>query len=284
MPAQTGHMDTTGGKRHGSNVGCELTVEIDSPASLVVQVAVARRPGVSLEERLEVTGGPPSTTVHEFVGADGDRQHLVHAEPGTLTLRYEAKVTRPDDPEYERVTDEQRFVALRPSRYCPSDRIAGFARSRFGDLPTAAQRVHAICEYVWTQLTYEAETSGPGTDAVDTLLSGRGVCRDFAHLVAALCRAVEVPARTVSVYAPGLSPMDFHAVVEAAIDGLWRVWDATRLAPRPTLVRIATGRDAADTAFMTVLSGRAVLRRLGVTAVSAGDLPFDGHVQSAVLA
>ena len=52
------------------------------------------------------------------------------------------------------------------------------------------------------------------------------------------------------MYAPGLYPMDFHAVAEAFVEGHWRVVDATLLAPRQTLVRIATGRDAADTAFL----------------------------------
>ena len=52
---------------------------------------------------------------------------------------------------------------------------------------------------------------------------------------------------------PGLYPMDFHAVAEAYVDGGWYVVDATTLAPRQTLVRIATGRDAADTAFLTVI-------------------------------
>jgi hypothetical protein len=43
--------------------------------------------------------------------------------------------------------------------------------------------------------------------------------------------------------------MDFHAVFEAFENGCWCVHDATGLAPRPSLVRIVTGRDAADTAF-----------------------------------
>jgi len=115
------------------------------------------------------------------------------------------------------------------------------------------------------------------TDAIDTLLTGTGVCRDYAHLVAMLCRAVEVPARVAAVYAPGLSPMDFHLVVETEIDGLWRVWDATRLAPRTALVRIATGRDAADVAFATVISGRALFTGMEITAVVDGDLPVDDH-------
>lgn len=100
------------------------------------------------------------------------------------------------------------------------------------------------------------------------------MCRDYAHLCVALLRGLGIPARLVAVYAPGLAPMDFHAVAEAWIGDAWRVVDATTLAPRSTLVRIATGRDAADTAFLTVVSGRADLVDVEVTAV-ADLLPAD---------
>ena len=109
-------------------------------------------------------------------------------------------------------------------------------------------------------------SSDPIDGAVDTLLAGAGVCRDFAHLVVALLRAVNVPARVVSVYAPGLYPMDFHAVAEAFVEGQWRVVDGTLLAPRQALVRIATGRDAADIAFLDNHKGAITLNKLVVTA------------------
>jgi transglutaminase-like putative cysteine protease len=110
---------------------------------------------------------------------------------------------------------------------------------------------------------------------VDTLLAGAGVCRDFAHLAVALLRAVNVPSRVVSVYAPGLYPMDFHAVAEAFVEGQWRVVDGTLLAPRQSLVRIATGRDAADIAFLDNHKGAIELSKLTVTAIVDGDLPRD---------
>jgi transglutaminase-like putative cysteine protease len=175
------------------------------------------------------------------------------------------------------VTDRDRVEALRPSRYCPSDRVAGLARSRFGSPKTAVDRVRAVCDYVRQEIVYVPGSSGPSTDGVDTLLAGAGVCRDFAHVVAMLCRAVDVPARIAAVYAPGLAPMDLHAVVETELDGHWWVWDATGLAPRQSLVRIATGRDAADTAFVTLVSGEAQLQGLEVVAVAAGPLPADDH-------
>jgi transglutaminase-like putative cysteine protease len=111
--------------------------------------------------------------------------------------------------------------------------------------------------------------------AEDTLLTGKGTCRDFAHLGVALCRATGIPARFAAVYAPGLSPMDFHAVYEANEDGRWYVYDSTGLAPRASLVRIATGRDAADTAFAAVTRGNAELESIEVGAVALPDLPSD---------
>jgi transglutaminase-like putative cysteine protease len=101
------------------------------------------------------------------------------------------------------------------------------------------------------------------------------VCRDFAHLTVALLRANDVPARVVAVYAPGLDPMDFHAVAEACVDGAWYVVDPTCLAPRSSLLRIATGADAADTAFLTIINGVADLSVMEVTAVVDPDLPID---------
>ena len=77
------------------------------------------------------------------------------------------------------------------------------------------------------------------------------------------------------MYAPGLTPMDFHAVAEAVVDGAWRAVDATLLAARTSLVRTATGRDASDTAFLTVIGGAVDLVGIEVTAVIAGTLPTD---------
>ena len=118
-------------------------------------------------------------------------------------------------------------------------------------------------------------SSRPTDGAVATLMAGEGVCRDFAHLTCSLLRANDVAARVASVYAPGSSPMDFHAVTEALVDGRWVVIDPTGLAPRQSLVRIATGSDAADTAFLSTVGGRVDLTGIQVTAVAEPELPFD---------
>lgn len=249
-----------------SQVACTLGFAVTTPAEIVLQIAAA----VPETETLAISSDGRPVEAVELPG----RQHLVHAPAGRLAISYSA--TTVPGPQPPPVTEFERIVALRPSRYCPSDRIIGFAARQFGAQdPTTT--VRAITSWVHDNLTYESGSSGPSTDAIDTLVDGRGVCRDYAHLVATLCRALDIPARVAAVYAPGLSPMDFHLVVEAALAGAWTVWDATRLAPRQTLIRIATGRDAADTALATTLSGQLTLSNLMITAVAPGNLPTDDH-------
>lgn len=240
-----------------SEVGCTLEFDVTEPAEIALQVAAAGAATATL-----LVDGVPSDT------------SLITVGKGTVVVRYRATVPPGSAP--PPVGDEERIVGLRPSRYCPSDRLGGFAATRFGDGDPAAT-VRAITGWVHEHIAYQGGSSGPTTDAVDTLLAGAGVCRDFAHLTATLCRARDIPARVAAVYAPGLSPMDFHLVVETAIDGRWRVWDATRLAPRQSLMRIATGRDAADTAFATTLSGALTLTGTEILAVAGGNLPVDDH-------
>ena len=100
-------------------------------------------------------------------------------------------------------------------------------------------------------LIYVPGSSDGTTTAADTFVAQQGVCRDYAHLTAALIRSRDIPARLVSVYALDLDPPDFHAVVEVWLDGAWHIVDSTGLAPVETMVRIAVGRDATDIAFMT---------------------------------
>jgi transglutaminase-like putative cysteine protease len=171
------------------------------------------------------------------------------------------------------VTPAEWAEAMRPSRYCPSDQLEGFASTEFDRTLPPAKLVPAVADWVHRRLIYTSGASRPVDTAIDTLLAGRGVCRDYAHLTITLLRALEIPARLVAVYAPGLAPMDFHAVVEADIDGTWSVVDATRLAPTSSLVRICSGRDAADTAFLSLFGGVAQFRDMTVTATTAGPLP-----------
>jgi len=255
-------------------VAATLTYDIATPAVIALQIAAARRPD---DEALTTTVDGAPVAITEVAGSGGPlggRTHLVTCGRGQLVVTYAGNGPSPAARAIA-PTAFDRIVALRPSRYCPSDRLAGYAaRYRRGD---ELATVRAIVADVHDSLVYDATATGPTTDAIDTLLAGRGVCRDYAHLTVALCRAVDVPARVAAVYAPGLDPMDFHLVAETALADGWLVWDATRLAPRQSLVRVATGRDAADVAFGTVLSGTAQLVGMAITAVADGDLPTDDH-------
>ena len=230
------------------------------------------------------TARPVSSPVTEVEGAHGSRVQVVSVATGALAFDYRARVhpagTSSGGRGARDAIDPDGLTYLRQSRYAPSDELLGFANAELGHLPDDPGRAAAIASWVFERFAYTEGASGPLDTAVDTLLSGAGVCRDFAHVTVALCRALEIPARLVSAYAPGLSPMDFHAVAEVRVDGRWEVLDPTRLSSRPSLVRIATGRDAADTAFLTTMHGEAELTASEIFAVIDGDLPDDDHASS----
>jgi transglutaminase-like putative cysteine protease len=250
-----------------TDVAATLTVSSTAPATAFLQVAVA----TPVREQLTVLcDGAPLATEEVLVGEA--RVHRVELREGTTTVTYSATVD-PDGPPRP-VTFAAEAEALRPSRYCPSDQLEGYAATEFDRTLPRAELVTTVAGWVHDRLSYVSGASRPVDTAVDTLLLGQGVCRDYAHLTTTLLRALEVPARLVAVYAPGLDPMDFHAVVEADVDGTWCVVDATRLAPTASLVRICSGRDAADTAFLTLLGGIARFESMTVTAVVDGDLPL----------
>ena len=255
------------------NVAAELEVEITAATTLEFQIAVAPHPGTELWESLSfVLDGNP-VEVMEIRGVHGNRIHKLDVAAGYLSVDYSATII--GQTAMAPVTEYDRSMYLRPSRYAEADKFYGFAATEFRSYIDSTGLLETVSSWVGTRLSYVPGSSDPIDGAVETLLAGAGVCRDFAHLVVALLRAVNVPARVVSVYAPGLYPMDFHAVAEALVDGQWRVVDATLLAPRQSLVRIATGRDAADIAFLDNHNGAITLTKLLVTAVVDGDLPID---------
>jgi transglutaminase-like putative cysteine protease len=259
------------------DVGVHLGVDIIEPTSLEFQIAVARQANTEVFESLSFDMNGEQLQPTEVIGAHGSRIHKLDARQGRLTVDYTATVVGRADP--APVTDYDLSVYLRPSRYAESDKFFGFAAMEFGGYRDSATLLEKVSSWVGSRLSYVPGSSDPIDGAVDTLLAGAGVCRDFAHLAVALLRAVNVPARMVSVYAPGLQPMDFHAVAEAHVDGSWRVVDGTRLAPRQSLVRIATGRDSADTAFLDNHGGSVTLCDMRVFAVVDGELPRDSLEQ-----
>lgn len=254
-------------------VTSSLQLDVTVPATLALQIAVATdyQEGLLASEELVVTLDGARLAHREHASDHGTRLHVVEAPVGRVLVTYSAVIEGRAEPAKADEVDLLRY--LRPSRYAESDSLGPTAHSEFNGL-TGSDLLNAITSWVGTRLSYVPGSSDPTDGAVHTLLARQGVCRDYAHLVVALLRAVDVPARLVAVYAPGLEPMDFHAVAEAYVDGAWCVVDATTLAPRTSLVRIATGLDASDTAFLSVHHGRADLLSMEVGAV-VDELPSD---------
>ncbi|WP_197379098.1 transglutaminase-like domain-containing protein [Mycolicibacterium mengxianglii] len=255
------------------DVGADLDVYIAAPTTLEFQITVAPQPGLEVTEELSFELNGNKIEPQEIIGEHGSRIHKFDAGVGSLKASYSATVIGEAEP--PSVTDIDLSTYLRPSRYAEADKFFGFAATEFGQYADSATLLEKVSSWVGNRLSYVPGSSDPIDGAVDTLLAGAGVCRDYAHLSVALLRAVNVPARLVAVYAPGCQPMDFHAVAEAFIEGQWRVVDATYLAPRQTLVRISTGRDAADTAFLDNHNGSITLNSAIVRAVVDGNLPVD---------
>ncbi|MCY7395328.1 MAG: transglutaminase family protein [Nocardioides sp.] len=253
-------------------VGADLGFTALEPCEIELQIAVARTPGLQVEDTLTLIHEGTALTPRQVHTPHGGLLHLIDVPPGRMQLTYTATVR--GEAEVAGPSPADLSLYRRPSRYVESDTFGGFAFSEFGSAHDG-DLLTAVSSWVGTRLAYVPGSSGPTDGATETLLKGAGVCRDYAHLVVALLRALGVPARLTAVYAPGCVPMDFHAVAEAWVRGGWHVVDASALAPRSSLVRIATGRDAADTAFLTNNGGNLMLDWASVTAVADQGLPAD---------
>jgi transglutaminase-like putative cysteine protease len=140
---------------------------------------------------------------------------------------------------------------LFPSRYCQSDTLGRFAWQKFGKISSPYDQVQEVTNWISSNVEYLPGSSSSTTSTSEVLTQCAGVCRDFAHLGISLCRALNVPARYFTGYSCQLRPPDFHACFEAFIGGHWILFDATKLVPLDGLIRIGSGRDAADVSVCT---------------------------------
>jgi transglutaminase-like putative cysteine protease len=216
--------------------------------------------------------------------ATQNRQLRVQASAGPLNVAYRATVDLSHhmaEPGRIAEVPVARLPAdvlnyIYPSRYCQSDRLHRFAMREFGQQWQGYSRVQAIRDWVLQRTTFSSNTSNSNTSAIDTLLETVGVCRDFAHLMIALCRAINIPARfTTGIdYGadPALGPTDFHAYVEAYLGDRWYLFDPSGTAIPMGFVRFGTGRDAADVAFATIFgSVKSSAPRISIEAVAGAD-------------
>jgi transglutaminase-like putative cysteine protease len=246
-------------------VGCDLNCNIRSPTTFLFNVGVANTATQRLvREQFHLS---PDVAMQSFpIGLAGNQVQRFRLLPCTFRLRYEAVVTLGEGPELTASRKEQSYrdlppevlPYLNPSRFCESDLLGEHARGEFGKMQQGYSRVLAICDWIHQHIQYTPGSTTSHTTACDVLIQRQGVCRDFAHLGIAFCRALGIPARYVSGYGLGVDPPDFHGFFEAFLGERWHLFDPTRLAPIDGLVRIASGLDAADVPFVTWI-GSAVL-------------------------
>jgi transglutaminase-like putative cysteine protease len=237
-------------------IEADLDYDLPYPADVLLQVEAAALPDQRIEEEaLTIWSDHPIAAVS---GDEGIGQRCWARGEERITARYRAIVgiDRPPVRLADHAATPPRLLPgatvqyLLPSRYCQSDRLEGFVAREFAGLGGGAL-AQALVDWTGAALTYRAGVTSGETTALDTFASRTGVCRDYAHLLVALARAAEIPARCVAAYAPGVDPPDFHAVAELWLDGGWRLVDPTGMARAEEIARVCVGRDATDIAFMT---------------------------------
>jgi transglutaminase-like putative cysteine protease len=207
-------------------------------------------------ERYEVQPWVPAT---EYEDSFGNLCQRFTLPPGQSTLRVASEVLTEADlavaPDAPRTPPEELpdgvLQYLLQSRYCPSDKMEEQARQVAGGAQPGYGEVERIRRWIHENHEYRYGVSSQSTDALDTIAAKAGVCRDFAHVGAAMCRSLKIPARVVVGYLYQLDPMDLHAWFEAFVGGRWYTFDATQEQPRGGRVVVAYGRDVADVAFLS---------------------------------
>ncbi|UYV16710.1 transglutaminase-like domain-containing protein [Porphyrobacter sp. ULC335] len=238
----------------------QLHVQLDywfeNPCDVLLQVEAAAIPGQAIADARMTVSAHEQFAKVPAQDHIGERIWLRVA--GQMLVDYRARVTidriaadlakLPQVPLHQLPGEAVPY--LMPSRYCPSSRFADLVATEFANLQGGA-RIVAMRDWIADHLTYEPGASNADTTAVDTFVDRKGVCRDYAHLMIAFARSADIPARIASVYAPGVTPPDFHAVAEVFLDGAWHLVDATGMASAQDIAIIGIGRDIGDVAFLT---------------------------------
>ena len=238
------------------NIAVDLLYRFQAPTDVLLQIEAAQQADQKVvSEKLEV---PNPRELTRIASDDGVGNRIWFRAEGDVRCRFEAQVeikranaelqTLDATPLNRLPTDATRY--LMPSRFCHSDKFQSVAAAEFGGL-SGGVCIAAIRDWIGQSISYVPGSSDARTTVLDTYMQREGICRDFAHVLIALARASDIPARFASVYAPGVTPQDFHAVAEVYLAGEWHLVDATGMASPADIVRIGVGPDAANVAFLT---------------------------------
>ncbi len=239
------------------NVFTEMEYRVGAKSTLILSInALRNQHQTVLSEEFTIS---PYIKTEELAAVNGENRLIrFEVEDAALVkIGYKATVDncfklvdfadKPDIPVAQ--LDPIIIPYLNPSRYCQSDKLFRLANNYFGHIENSFTKVLTLTRWINKNIEYLSGFSNSNTSAFDTVTEQAGVCRDFAHLGITLCRALNVPARYFTGYSYKLKPADFHACFEAYIGGEWVLFDATGLAPLNGIVKISTGRDAADAAI-----------------------------------
>jgi transglutaminase-like putative cysteine protease len=245
--------------------GCHITYEVSVPTPVLFMLRP--RPDGHHLVTAENRSFEPGLPAFEFPDAHGNIACRSIFKPGRNDIRLDALVSVSSQPEpqaigelpvsiYELPTESLRYTL--PSRYCDSDKLLAFAWDHFGQINNGYERVQAICNWVHDNIEYRYGSTDPSISASDVVARRYGVCRDFAHVVIALCRTFNIPARYVTGHLPeigavvGGTPEDFHAYCEVYLGHQWFTFDARFNTPRIGRIKLSHGLDAVDGAFATI--------------------------------
>lgn len=246
-------------------VGYELRYAFPqpTPAILMLNIHYTRVAGLAVPDHIVVS---PAVPISGYRDGFGNWCCRIVAPQGKVIISSNAVITDtglPDPvvPSAAQILvedlPEEALVFLLASRFCDSDRLLDLAWKLFGDARPGWGRVQAICDFVHNHIEFGYAHASVTRTASDAYADKRGVCRDYAHLAVAFCRALNIPARYCTGYLgdlgtpPPYPPGDFAAWFEAYIGGHWYTFDPRNNVPRIGRVLIARGRDAADVAMTT---------------------------------
>jgi transglutaminase-like putative cysteine protease len=180
-----------------------------------------------------------------------------------------------------------------PSPFVPRHiEFAGFARASFAPGVPLLNACTDLMERIYTEFTYESQSTEINTPALQALAQRKGVCQDFSHIMIACLRTLGLPARYVSGYMlthppegqPRLVGSDAsHAWVSVYLPDLpasnrWVDFDPTNNrwgwhAPGEDYVTVATGRDFGDVSPLrgVIHGGASHTLTVGVTVAPVGE-------------
>lgn len=106
-----------------------------------------------------------------------------------------------------------------------------------------------LMRIVYHTMSYVPGVTDISTTAEEALRKRRGVCQDYAHILIALCRMFEIPARYIAGMMVGEGAS--HAWAEVCCNGFWYGLDPTNnLLVDEGYIKLAQGRDYADTVIL----------------------------------